>query len=140
VQFIYPTPGSDSREYGILRTFSGQSEREAFYKSPLYLNWQESVRHLVEGEAEFRDLHGLEAWFRHPTASPPPRWKMALLTWLAVWPVSLVLPALLVPWLGLLMHRLLVAGVVAAGITATLTWLAMPLLVKLAHRWLHPRG
>lgn len=139
VQFLYPAPGSGSNEYGILRTFSSQEAREAFYTSPLYLNWQESVRPLVEGEAACRDLHGLEAWFRDPSGRPPPpKWKMALLTWLAVWPVSMIVPRLLVPLLSGFLPKLLLAGVVAAGITATLAWVAMPLLVKLAHRWLHP--
>ncbi len=30
----------------------------------------------------------------------PQRWKMALLTWIAVWPVSMLVPAILKPVLG----------------------------------------
>ncbi|HSI64431.1 MAG TPA: antibiotic biosynthesis monooxygenase, partial [Candidatus Saccharimonadia bacterium] len=137
VQFIYPAPGSGSLEYGILRTFSDQTAREAFYESPLYLQWQERVRHMVEGDPTCRDLHGLEAWFRDPGGGHPPRWKMALVTWSAVWPVSMLIPALFLPVIGFLPH-VLRAGIISAGITATLTWVAMPLLVKAAHRWLHP--
>ena len=138
VQFLYPAPGSASLEYGILRTFSNREAHEAFYQSPLYQKWQERVRHMVEGEPIYRELHGLEAWFRDPRSGPhPPRWKMALLTWSAVWPVSMIIPALVLPWVGSFPH-LLRAGVISAGITATLTWVAMPQLVKLAHRWLHP--
>src|SRR6185436_14534292 len=33
---LTPPPGSDTREYGILRTFANEAEREAFYASPLY--------------------------------------------------------------------------------------------------------
>jgi antibiotic biosynthesis monooxygenase (ABM) superfamily enzyme len=30
---LTPPPGSDSREYGILRTFANEAERDAFYES-----------------------------------------------------------------------------------------------------------
>lgn len=36
---LTPPPGSDSREYGILRTFVGAAERDAFYASPLFNDW-----------------------------------------------------------------------------------------------------
>jgi uncharacterized protein len=68
----------------------------------------------------------------------PPRWKMALLTWIAVWPVSMLVPAILMPLLGPNFPQVLTAGLIAAGIVVILTWVAMPLLVKVAHRWLHP--
>jgi antibiotic biosynthesis monooxygenase (ABM) superfamily enzyme len=68
----------------------------------------------------------------------PPRWKMALLTWLAVWPVSMLVPALLLAILGPNFPQMLAAGIIAAGIVVILTWVAIPLLVSIAHRWLHP--
>jgi len=80
----------------------------------------------------------LEAWFRDPHGPMPARWKMALLTWIAVWPVSVIVPAILAPLLGPNFPKVLAAGTVAAGIVVILTWVAMPLLVKVAHRWLHP--
>jgi antibiotic biosynthesis monooxygenase (ABM) superfamily enzyme len=61
---------------------------------------------------------------------------MALLTWLAVWPVSLIVPAALLPLLGARLPDFLFAGCVAAGIVVILTWGAMPLLVRLARPWL----
>ena len=75
---LTPTPGSDSREYGILRTFANEQERDAFYASPMFKAWEEKARTLTEGEPVYRQLHGLEAWFRSP--NPPPRWKMATVT------------------------------------------------------------
>src|SRR5712664_2470450 len=37
---LIPTPGSDSREYGILRTFANEAERDAFYDSPMFKTWE----------------------------------------------------------------------------------------------------
>lgn len=134
---LAPPPGSESREFGILRTFADEKERDAFYESPLFKAWEEKSRPLAETEWTHRQLHGLEAWFRSPQ-NPPPRWKMALLTWIAVWPVSLAVSALLNPMIGEAVPKLILSGVVAVGIVVILTWVVMPLLVKLAHRWLHP--
>ncbi|HEY5754005.1 MAG TPA: antibiotic biosynthesis monooxygenase [Chthoniobacterales bacterium] len=138
VHCLYPPPGSASTEYGILRTFASTVDRDAFYESALYKDWLARIEPMVEGEASYRQLTGLEAWFRDPHGRVPPRWKMALLTWMAVWPVSMLVPAILVPLLGPNVPKVLTSGVVSAGIVIILTWVAMPLLVKLAHPWLHP--
>src|SRR3954468_5497330 len=74
---LTPLPGSDTREFGILRTFADEKERDAFYQSPMFKRWEERARTLTEGEPVYRQLHGLEAWFRTPH-NPPPRWKMAI--------------------------------------------------------------
>src|SRR5688572_9249496 len=87
---LTPPPGSDTREYGILRTFASEKERDAFYNSPMFKAWEERARTMTEGEPVYRQLHGLEAWFRSPH-NPPPRWKMAVATLLGVFPTSLFL-------------------------------------------------
>src|SRR3954464_13439933 len=74
---LIPPPGSDSREFGILRTFADEKERDAFYDSPMFKAWDARARTWTEGEPAYRQLHGLEAWFRS-SHGPPPRWKMAL--------------------------------------------------------------
>src|SRR5213595_1154364 len=105
---LTPLPGSDSREYGILRTFASEIERDAFYASPMFKAWDERARTLTEGEPVYRQLHGLEAWFRS-AHDPPPRWKMATVTLLGVYPISLIIGLMLSPrlrtlplWLNLL--------------------------------------
>jgi len=134
---IIPPPGTPSPEFGILRTFANEQEHAAFYKSAIYKEWEDRIRHLIAGESVHRRLNGLEAWFRS-SSNPPPRWKMALLTWVAVWPVSMAVPAALNLLLGQSLPNFLFAGAVAAGIVVVLTWIAMPVLVSLAKKWLQP--
>jgi antibiotic biosynthesis monooxygenase (ABM) superfamily enzyme len=129
VHLLSPPPGSDAREYGILRTFADERERDTFYRSELFGKWQAHVAQFTEGDRTVRDLHGLEAWFR---GAAPPRWKMALLTWLGVWPTSLVVGTLLGARLAEL-PALVSSGIVAAVIVVCLTWIVMPLLVRLFH-------
>jgi uncharacterized protein len=137
VHCLHPPPGSGSREYGIMRSFASAEDRQAFYESSIYKDWLAQIEPMVEGEASYRELSGLEAWFRDPNGSQPPVWRMALLTWIAVWPVSMLVPAVIMPMLGPSFSPTLAAGIVAAGIVVVLTWVAMPLLVKAAHPWLH---
>ena len=136
---LVPMPDSKSREFGILRSFANEQERDAFYESPMFKEWEERIRPLTEGEPIHRQLHGLEAWFRNLGVPEPPQWKMALLTFVAVWPVSMAVPAVLNPLIGQRVSDVIFAGAVAAGIVVILTWVAMPLLVRVARAWLNPK-
>ncbi len=138
VQCLYPAPGSASTEYGILRSFSSAADRDAFYRAALFKDWLARIAPMVEGEPVRRQLHGLEAWYRDGGSPMPARWKMALLTWFAVWLASMLMRAILAPALGRNFPQVLEAALVAAGVVVILTWVAMPFLVKVARPWLHP--
>src|SRR5438552_71131 len=131
---LSPAPGSDTREYGILRTFSNEQERDDFYGSPLFKTWEERARTLTEGEPVYRQLTGLEAWFRSPQG-PPPRWKMAAATFLGVFPVAMILNLTLGPVIR--SWPFLISSIVFNACMVTLlTWLVMPLVTRLLHIWL----
>lgn len=125
-------PGSDSREIGILRTFSDRAERDAFYNSTLFKEWEAYASTLAE-EPVYRELTGLEAWFRSPGA--PPRWKMAMTTLCGVYPTSLFLSYILGPHIQWL-HPALKTLIVAGCMVGILTWVVMPQLTKVLKPWL----
>jgi antibiotic biosynthesis monooxygenase (ABM) superfamily enzyme len=134
VHLIGPVPGSTSGEFGILRTFEDEAASIAFYQSPQFAAWEERAADLVEGGSETRQLHGLEAFFSDGHRVPPPRWKMALLTWLAVFPCALLWPKFV---RGALPDLPELVGFAIANVF-TLAWLVMPLLTKLLANWLQP--
>jgi uncharacterized protein len=136
VHCIYPPPGSASTEYGLMRSFANAADRDAFYNSPLFNDWLARIEPMVETKSTRRQLSGLEAWFRDGGEPMPPRWKMALLTWPAVWLVSTLVRAILAPALGQTVPQVVEAGLVTAGVVVTLTWVVMPVLVKAARPWL----
>jgi antibiotic biosynthesis monooxygenase (ABM) superfamily enzyme len=136
---LVPPPGSGSREHGILRTFASEAERDAFYASPQFQRWEARARKLTEGEAHYRDLHGLEAWFRESDQPKPPRWKMGVATLAGVYPTSLMLGTLVIPHLHGLPHALS-ALIVGSCMVICLTWIVMPVVTRLLHRWLHPQA
>jgi len=133
---LVPPPGSSSTEYGILRSFANAAERDAFYASPLYLDWKKRVAPLSDGEPEAHELHGLEAFFRQNNHAPPPRWKMAIATYLGVLPVVMFLALTI----GRLLHDwnfVLNNIVFNAFVVALLTWVVMPLITRALQGWLH---
>ena len=134
---LVPPPGSTSREFGILRTFGTEAERDAFYESPMFKAWEEKARTLTEGEPAYRQLHGLEAWFRS-SYHPPPRWKMALVTLFGVYPISLFIGVIISPLLKKLPLPLNLF-IVSALIVTCLTWFLMPLLTRLFKPWLNSK-
>jgi len=131
---LVPPPGSDSREFGILRTFANETERDTFYESPMFKAWEERARTLTEGEPVYRQLHGLEAWFRSPHS--PPRWKMAVATFLGVFPVAMILNLTLGPLIRS-WHFILSNAVFNACVVTLLTWIVMPVITRVLHGWLH---
>lgn len=137
-QLIKPAVGSAKPEYGILRTFRDEAAMEAFYASPRYAEWERRVAPLVVGPADRRVLHGMEAFFREPPHTAPPRWKMALLTWAGVFTAANL-------WSRTVGHHLherapsVLATAIDTGVVViVLAWGVMPLLTKLLRGWLHP--
>ena len=136
---IVPSPGSDSHEFGILRTFADEKERDDFYSSPIFKAWEKKCEPLTEANAwTQRPLHGLEAWFRSPQ-NPPPRWKMAVATFLGVFPLAMVLNLTLGPlireW-----HFVVRNAVFNVFVVTLLAWVVMPVVTRLLRRWLQPQA
>jgi len=141
VHVLRPEAGAGSLEYGIVRGFSNNESSDRFYASRLFQQWELTVAELTEGGPRRQQLSGLETWFTLPGQQaliPPPRWKMALVTVLGVWPVSMLVPWLLNPLIDNL-SLTLQALCVAFGIVIFLTWAVMPILVTVLSPWLQDR-
>lgn len=140
VHILRPAPGSDSRDYGIVRAFAHRDALAAFRKSPEYHAWQEAVAGLTEGAPRVQLLNGLEGWFT-PTGAvvrPLPNGKLFVATLLGVYPTQMAL--------GLTLGTVTNAWPFALGslvfdaaMVACLTWLVMPPLTRLIHPWLHAK-
>src|SRR4028118_1130177 len=137
---LRPAPGSGSREYTGLRRFASAQARDEFFASPVFAQWQETVAPLVEGNPRYETMCSLETWFAlpgNPAIVPPPRWKMALVTLLAVFPLSLVLQRTVAPLIRswpLLLQTL----IISLCMVAMLVWVLMPNLTHLLKSWIHP--
>jgi antibiotic biosynthesis monooxygenase (ABM) superfamily enzyme len=93
------------------------------------------VAPFADGEPEARELHGLEAFFRGNNSAPPPRWKMAIATYLGVVPVIMTLALTLAPLIrswNFVLYNL----VFNACVVVLLTWLIMPMITCALQGWL----
>ena len=84
---------------------------------------------------------GLETWFNLPnlkTISAPPKWKMAIVSFMAAYSISLVAHSILSIYLGQrpLLTEILMTIILVVG----LTYFAMPLLSRLLRSWLYPKN
>lgn len=139
IHVVKPMPGSGSREWGILRTFSDEKAKEDFFSSALFQEWQAQAAPFMEGERQQQSLSGLETWFTLPGAKamvPPPRWKMALMSTLGGCTAATCVSLLLGPQVAafpFLAKTLLMSFCIAA----LMTYAFMPLLSRLLKGWLY---
>ena len=138
VHIMRPAPGSSSREYGIIRKFCDREALEAFRMSPEYLEWNQTALDLTEGSGRVQELTGLESWFTLPGAPlrALPKWKMAIATFLGVFPVAIILSLTLGPFIRS-WNFILSSAVFNACVVSLLTWVVMPLVTRALHGWLH---
>jgi len=130
-------PGVTPGEYVVIFRFDTYEHLRAWQESDIRRELLKKAEPFREREPSYRLESGLEFWFAPPgVPASPPRWKMALVTVVGVWPASLLVPWLLHPVTGSLVLPLR-ALLTAVGIVILLTWAIMPLLVRILRPWLH---
>ncbi len=99
--------------------------------------WLEEGEHLVES-TDMHRVSGLETWFSLPgrTAPSPPKWKMFLVSGVAIYLSNLVLTFTYGWWIAG-WPTLLRIGLITFPVTAIVTWLVMPRAARLFARWLY---
>lgn len=140
VHVVKPS-GVHSRDYVVVIKFKSREQWRAFRDWPEYARFRESIEPLMDREPSIQEFSGLESWFTLPsdrTLQPLPRWKMAIVTLLAVYPTSLGIQLLLGSWLQE-MHITLRTLTVTTLMVAMLTWLVMPLMTRVFRGWLYGR-
>lgn len=141
VYVVRPAPGSSTREYGIMRSFASEADRQRFYSSDLFNEWEAEASRFTEGDTRHDNLTGLEGWFTLPGAKaiiPPPRWKMALSTMFGGYVTGVFLYFTLKPLTAGLANLIKIFIDGASG-TVLLTWVVMPNVTRVFGSWLHPR-
>ena len=133
-------PGDTRREYVVIFRFDTYKHLLAWQESDVRRELLEKAEPFREKEPSYRLESGLEYWFASSIVpASPPRWKMAIVTVLAVWPVSLLVPWLLKPIMDNL-PAALQAFFIAVGIVVLLTWAVMPVMVRILRPWLEHRS
>ncbi|MCB2205591.1 antibiotic biosynthesis monooxygenase [bacterium] len=133
-------PSKKSRpEYIIVFRFDTYEHLMAWETSDVRRQWVQRVQSLITGETKVQRHTGLEYWFTvpdHPGSAPPPRIKMAFVTWLALFPLVLIVPPLLLNIVGALPNWGQVM-IIAAVMVLLMTYVVMPQMTRLFSRWLY---
>ena len=137
---VFRPPSASTGEYRVVYRFDTREHLRAWLDSDERAAWLERAEPHVIGPLRTQFLTGLEAWFTlpdRPGTPPPPPYKMALLTWVTLFPlITLVVIALesLLERLALI-PRLAVTTAVTVPI---MTWVVMPRVSRLLRGWLYP--
>jgi uncharacterized protein len=141
VEVFRPASASEG-EYRTVYRFDTGEHLRAWLDSDEHAAWLERAEPHVIGPMHTQFLTGLESWFTlpgRPGSPPPPPYKMALLTWITIFPLITLVVLALDPLLVRLdlVPRLAVTTAVTVPI---MTWLVMPRVTRLLRGWLYPQG
>ena len=134
-----PQRSRGQRVQNYLR-FDHASNLHAWETSEERQRWLRKSRPLLDEKEKVHILTGLETWFTLPSKPgepAPPRYKMAIVTWLAVFPLVALIFSLFGQWLNML-PTLLRTLVFTAVIVTLMTYVIMPRMTRLFSFWLYP--
>lgn len=136
---IRPQKGSRP-EYVTIFKFNCYANLKKWMVSDVRAQWLAKSNQLVQNPPDVQLLNGMETWFTlpgKPLKSPPPRYKMAILTWVVVYVLFNILTYVLAPlirfypaFVGQLLISLLMV--------VLLTYVVMPRITRIFYNWLYP--
>jgi antibiotic biosynthesis monooxygenase (ABM) superfamily enzyme len=132
----------DSPWYHLVYKFTDRRRFRDWIESDERNQWLGRVEGLTEdSERELQQTTGLETWFdlpgQEPTRRPPPRWKMWLVSLVAVYPLVVLFQWALAPRMeGLPLP--VKAAVFPLVLLSLMTYVVMPLVTRALRRWLRP--
>jgi len=148
---VRPGDGGPHPEYVVVVRFASYHDLNRWEHSTQRAHWMGLLEPMVLQRPTYRTATGLETWFKlpgHTVVVPPPKYKMAVLVFVALIPLILLVVSLLdlavrdQPYLAASVEldpdffvRTMVSTLI---VVVLMTWVAMPLLTRLAGRWLYP--
>jgi antibiotic biosynthesis monooxygenase (ABM) superfamily enzyme len=128
-------PGPDSSEYHLVYRFVDDESLAAWERSSERRSALAHVEEMVD-DARYARSVGLESFFTR-SAAPGPRWRMTVLTIVAVFAITSLFQQFVAPHLmswPMELRLVLSATVVVTG----MAHVVMPALTRVFARWLHP--
>ena len=138
---LFKPSSSIDPEYRIMFKFQDMNSLQEWEGSSQRAEILEKIEDLLITTSEREQVSGLITWFTLPSTNPitpPPRYKMTLISWLALYPaVTLVFVIFgdLLAKVPLLLRTMIVTIVVMA----LMSYVLMPRMTKWFAFWLFPR-
>ena len=128
-------------EFVVVVRFATYSDLRRWEHSPQFAEWQRRLQPLLVGDVAVDSLTGTETWFTlpgHTVVVPPPKYKAVVVAAFGAAPFVMVVIPLLVRYLDGLLPSIGISIFILVVMSITMTWVTMPLLTRLARRWLYP--
>lgn len=135
-----PTSPTDP-EYRIIFKFHSQSDLENWQNSSERAQWLKGIECLLETPSKVEVTSGLVTWFSLPgqnPVQPPPKYKMTIVSWLALCPTVTLIFWLfgdVLAALPLVLRTMLITAVVML----LMSYVLMPRFSKWFAFWLFPK-
>lgn len=132
---------ADDPEYRIVFKFLTQADLEHWQNSSERLKHLESFEALLIAPAKTEVLSGMVTWFTLPgqnPVKPPPKYKMTLVSWLALYPAVSIIFLLfggLLESVPLLLRTLIITGI----LMPLMSYVLMPRFTRWFAFWLYPK-
>lgn len=130
-------PTGVGQDWHVVYRFADQESLQRWETSSERAHWLRRADEFIE-ERGVQRVSGLETWFAMPgrTAPAPPRWKMAVVTLLALIPLVLLMNVVVLPLIEdwpMVLRTVAFAGIV----TSLMTWFVMPRITRLFRHFLY---
>jgi hypothetical protein len=139
---IIPPTNPQKSEYVVIFRFNNDENLKKWEESSICAEWIDRAKTFTVGKTKIQKITGLEYWFTLPDKAfqaPPPRYKMAIATIIALYPTVKVVGTIsnyLTDFTSISFHLLI-------ELTATvllMTYLVMPVMIRLLAFWLYKDG
>jgi len=138
---MFRPASADDPEYRIIFKFASEADLGAWQESTERRELLEQIEPLLVAPSKTETLSGLVNWFTlpgHNPVKPPPKYKMTLVSWLALYP-TVTLIFFLFNDLLLKLPLLIRTLVVTAVVMILMSYVLMPRFTRWFAFWLFPR-
>ena len=135
---VFRPNGKQQTVYRLILRFDHVSSLKRWERSSVRQQWLHKLEVLADEPPQINIVSGLDTWFDclgSQVVTAPPRYKMAVLIWLAIYPLISLLLFLLGPWINdfPLLFKTAVLTLLAVPV---MTYFIMPRLTFLFADWL----
>ncbi|KAF0101962.1 MAG: hypothetical protein FD187_113 [bacterium] len=133
-------PVGNHTTFTVIIRFAGIEALQTWMESDVRREFLHRIEHALENGDRYVVQTGLDFWFTPPTVKPPVPWKQFLLTLSAIFPLTVIVPALLAPLLGAwqgLPAMLICKLLMATCIVGLMVYVIMPRYTRLVATWLY---
>jgi antibiotic biosynthesis monooxygenase (ABM) superfamily enzyme len=130
-------PRVDGEEFHIVQCFTTQAALDTWTNSKEAAQWHERLREVSDYDPEYRVFLTSDLWFSatgFEGAKQPARWRMAVLTWLGIFPTASIAVAALFPLL-IEVPYIPKMMIVTALVVIVMYWIIMPRLLLWLGWW-----